>query len=178
MNDRSAKISSDEGREIIKNRAEKLSWVNEELDAQLLHKYLKVQMVDKEVYGIPYEHLEEIRQDMKITPVPGTKKQIVGVTNWRGRILTVASLASLLLIESEQWSAAPWVIVINVEGKYIGLLIDNVLGDENYNEETLAKSPAENSVGDSNFVLGIHEGNIAILNIVLIFQFCMLNKDR
>ncbi len=176
ISDRS--IVSDVGKSIIKKRAEKLSVVQEKVDDRVAHKYLQARVGEDEIYGLPYVNLEEILQNVKITSIPSRGDSVIGVINWRGRILSIIDLAKMFNIGSKREYSNSWVSVINIDNKYIGCLVDDVIGDSHYIEEDLDKSLSSTSQIESSFVFGVYKGQVAILNLAAIFQACVLIEEE
>ncbi len=52
--------------------------------------------VGAELYAMPVEHAIEVATLDEVTPVPGSRAEVLGVTNLRGQILPVVDLAQLL----------------------------------------------------------------------------------
>lgn len=61
-------------------------------------------------------------------PVPLTKPWLVGVANVRGRLLPLVDLAKFLGIQSHERLKKRKVMVIDEDGVFSGIVIDQVLG--------------------------------------------------
>jgi purine-binding chemotaxis protein CheW len=75
---------------------------------------------------------------------------VAGVANWRGRVLAVLDLRSLLSAETAQLDRRGRLVVLNHAGVRVGVLVEAVAGgarlDQEALEPTLAHLPA--STGD------------------------------
>ena len=90
----------------------------------------------RETYGIDAQYVLDIRPALTITPVPRVPDWVAGVTNLRGRILSVTDLKRFLrLPEAETGHALQGVttrhlVVVSVGEMELALLVDEVLAVE------------------------------------------------
>jgi purine-binding chemotaxis protein CheW len=82
--------------------------------------------VAAEAYAMPVGHVREIASLGDITPVPGLRREILGVRNLRGQILPVVDLAMLLQIPRTGFPDR--LLVAEAGGLAAGLVIDEVSG--------------------------------------------------
>lgn len=127
--------------------------------------YLRFRLGAVERYGIPYRHLEELLYVGNLARVPCTPAFVAGVVNHRGELLTVLDLKQFFRMPKLACDDEARIVVVRHAGVRIGLLVDAVDGNEEYRESEL--SPPIGSVGVSNmdYVQGIHEGSVALLNM-------------
>ncbi len=77
----------------------------------------------------PLDEVKEIlNYTMGLTPVPGTKNWVLGVANIRGNLLPVVDLQSFLLTRPTVPGRRSRVLVLDHEGVYTGLLVDQMVG--------------------------------------------------
>lgn len=79
-----------------------------------------------QLFGLPIECVQDVFTLGKITPVPLAGREIVGVLNLRGRILTVIDLASRLALYGATDADANMVIGIERGSESFGVLVDRV----------------------------------------------------
>ena len=80
--------------------------------------------VASEDYAMPVEHVLQVAPHGDVTPVPGSRPQMLGVRNMRGQILPVVDLALLLGIPR---TAPPTrLLVAEAGGRQAGFAIDQV----------------------------------------------------
>ncbi|HOJ88596.1 MAG TPA: chemotaxis protein CheW [Pseudothermotoga sp.] len=72
------------------------------------------------------EHVSMVIEKPEITPVPRSKKTVLGVMNLRGRIVPVIDLSMLLGLESEQQDEK--IVVVNWEEMEVSFLVNRVKG--------------------------------------------------
>lgn len=76
----------------------------------------------------PIGEVSEILAMPELTPIPLTKPWLLGVANVRGRLLPLADLAGFLNLQGHERLKNKKVMVIDQEGVFSGVLVDQVLG--------------------------------------------------
>ena len=84
-------------------------------------------MIGKELFGVDILMVQEIIRETPITPIPNSPDFIEGVINLRGNIIPVIDLRRRLNLRD---AAAPdgqiWIMILNVEGRVTGFIVDSV----------------------------------------------------
>ncbi len=80
----------------------------------------------QQIFGIDMSALIEIREWDEPTPLPGVPSYIKGVTNLRGTVVPVVGLAERLGWTPSVIHARSCILVVNVDGKQAGFLVDEV----------------------------------------------------
>ena len=128
--------------------------------------FLAVRLGARELYGIPYAHLEEIVRPRGLTPVPCTPAFIAGVLSRRGQLITVLSLRHLLPMDGREDSGDDArAVIIRTAGLTLGLLVDGIEGNDHWDAAALAPAPPSPGVRDPGWIAGIHDGRVAMLDI-------------
>lgn len=112
--------------EILRKRAARLSQA-ENIEPAVTDRVM-IFKVAGEHYGLRIDCASEVFTPDLITPVPGSRPEIVGITNLRGEIVTVISLAGMLDPEAGPSDAGSHIIVAVVDEATAGLLIDDIVG--------------------------------------------------
>ncbi|MFT0212015.1 chemotaxis protein CheW [Pseudomonas sp. F1_0610] len=86
------------------------------------------------------DDVSEVLHEPKYTLIPGVKSWVKGVANVRGRLLPVIDLCAFLQIESRTSATEQRVVVVDAEGIFVGVTVDEVFGMrhfeiENYQEQ-------------------------------------------
>lgn len=83
-----------------------------------------------ETYAVPVEHVLEAAELRQVRAVPGTRRELLGVSNLRGQILPVVDLAAALGVHSGVQRAAPphRLLVTEARGFQVGFAVDEVSG--------------------------------------------------
>ncbi|MEX2289977.1 MAG: chemotaxis protein CheW [Mycobacteriales bacterium] len=96
-------------------------------------------------YAVPMASVAEVGRPPALTRVPGLPGWVAGVANWRGRVLAVLDLRSLLAAEPVGLDRRGRLVVLQHAGTRVGLLVEAVAGsaalDPATVEPTLAHLP-------------------------------------
>jgi purine-binding chemotaxis protein CheW len=79
-----------------------------------------------QLFGLPIEHVQDVFTLANITCVPLAGREIAGVLNLRGRIVTVIDLANRLQLDAPRDATAHMVIGIERGAESFGILVDRV----------------------------------------------------
>ena len=97
-------------------------------------------------YALPMAAVAEVGRPPGLTRVPGLPEWVAGVANWRGRVLAVLDLRSLLAEEAALLGRRGRLVVLSQDGIRVGLLVESVTGgavvDPAALEQPLASLPA------------------------------------
>jgi purine-binding chemotaxis protein CheW len=169
---------SDDEQRVLAARAQLLARKPEQRRQEARSQFVCFRLGASERYGVGYDYLEEIMTVMDITPVPCTPPIIAGVANYRGELLTLLDLKQVFYTGQGDGNAEMPVIVVKAGGVRVGLIVDEVDGNEEYAPAHLA--PPLSSAGASNriYVQGIHQGRVTILNIGALLADPALQVDE
>jgi purine-binding chemotaxis protein CheW len=84
-------------------------------------------VIGKELFGVDILMVQEIIRETPITPIPNSPDFIEGVINLRGNIIPVIDLRKRLNLREE--TAPPgqiWIMILNVNGRITGFIVDSV----------------------------------------------------
>lgn len=128
--------------------------------------------LEEEVYGVNIFDVKEIIAMMKTTPVPKTPPFIKGVMNLRGNIIPVVDMRvkfDMPEVEPQMYTA---IVIITIEGKNIGFIVDKVEEVVNVDEENISPPPEFGSSVDTRFIKNMakQKGKVVmILDLVALF---------
>lgn len=77
-------------------------------------------------YGIPVSYVREIFPLPEINPVPEAPGDIIGLLNWRGKVLPIMHLDRRLGHPMQPCRLSDSVIVIEWQGLHVGVIVDQV----------------------------------------------------
>jgi len=156
---------------ILEDRAKFLASIplQTQESTHLIH-YIRFRL-GKEYYGITYEFAKEVMKNFHVTYLPHVVDYIDGVINRRGALIAVIDLKKLFHLPHSKTDNL-YAIIITAKNMTLALLADDI---ESSNEFELAQlSPpfsAESSI-KPEFILGLHKGHTAIINIDSILKEC------
>ena len=79
-----------------------------------------------QLFGLPIEHVQDVFPLADVTRVPLAGREIAGVLNLRGRIVTVIDLANRLWLDVPRDATARMVIGIERGAESFGILVDRM----------------------------------------------------
>ena len=83
-------------------------------------------MIGGQLFGLPISRVQDVFMPERVTRVPLASREIAGVLNLRGRIVTVIELRTRLGLGARDGGEGPMAIGIELRGESFGLLVDAV----------------------------------------------------
>jgi purine-binding chemotaxis protein CheW len=84
-------------------------------------------VIGDEMFGVNILTVQEIIRDSAITAIPDAPDFLEGVINLRGSIIPVIDLRKRLkLVEPNQLPQNSWIIILTVDGRTTGFVVDRV----------------------------------------------------
>lgn len=119
-------------------------------------------LVGGQDYSVDIMSVREIRSGAKATSLPHAPPFVRGVINLRGMVLPIMDLACRLGMPDQEENARNVVIVVAVENRTVGLIVNAVSDILSIPESELQPPPEMRADRDQNFVsaLTIHEGRM------------------
>jgi purine-binding chemotaxis protein CheW len=77
-------------------------------------------------FGLPVTAVREVMRVGSITRVPEAPFAVAGVTDLRGRVIPIVDLGTRLELETVEVDEHSRIVVLDAEGRLIGLLVDAV----------------------------------------------------
>lgn len=82
--------------------------------------------VDRQLLGVPVEAVQEVLATQSIAPVPLAPREIAGLLNLRGQIVTAVDLRRRLGLPDREPGANCLSVVVRSHGESFSLLVDEV----------------------------------------------------
>ncbi len=108
-----------------------------------------------EHYGVDILKVQEIRGYDAVTRVPDAPDYIKGVINLRGTIVPVIDLRLKLRLDEARYDAFTVMIVLNVEDRVVGIVVDSVSDVIPLTGEQIRPTPEFGAAVDTRFISGI-----------------------
>lgn len=105
-------------------------------------------------YALPMGSVAEVGRPPGLTRVPGLPTWVAGVANWRGRVLAVLDLRSLLAADPGALDRRGRLVVLNHEGVRVGLLVEAVAGSAALDPEALEPALAHLPTSTGSLLTG------------------------
>ena len=135
--------------------------------------FITVQIGDQN-FGIPVGLVQDVFMPQSITRVPLAPKEVAGVLNLRGRIVTAIDMRSSLGLPPRDGGKAPMAVGIEKSGEAYGLVIDQVGEVLSLNREDCEPNPANLDPRWRRISRGVYrlDGNLlVVLDVDRILDF-------
>jgi len=133
----------------------------------------------EEEYGIDILQVDGIQRlkEITITRVPRAQEFIDGIINLRGDVIPVIDLRKRFELGSSPQDRDTRIIVVNVNEKLMGLLVDRVNEVTSVKEENIDEPPQEITQIDSQFIEGIGKTDERLI-ILLDIENILTSKEE
>ncbi|MGM0827202.1 MAG: chemotaxis protein CheW [Bacillota bacterium] len=125
-------------------------------------KLIVFQLVDKE-YAIPVDQVRSIEKLQHITRVPRTPSYVKGVINLRGVVTPIIDLRSRFDLSSSEPTESTRVIIVGLEDKEVGLIVDAANDVLDVEREMIEPSPEVVGVVEAEYIAGVVKQNKRLL---------------
>lgn len=129
-----------------------------------------------EEYGIEILKVQEIRGYDAVTHIANTPNFIKGVINLRGKIIPIVDLRIKLNQSNVIYNELTVVIVLNLNGRVVGVVVDGVSDVITLTEDQIREVPAIVANIDTKYILGLATFAERMLTLVDIEQL-LNNQD-
>ncbi len=119
-----------------------------------------------EEYGIDILRVQEIRGYEPVTRIANAPAFIKGVVNLRGTIIPVVDMRIKLNLGSPTYDQFTVVIILNIEGRVVGMVVDSVSDVTTLSEAQIKPAPEVGTVFDSEYLIGL--GTIGERMLILV----------
>lgn len=121
--------------------------------------------VGKATLALDIAAVQEINRSLKVTKVPHAPRQVLGVTNLRGEVITILDLHIVLGIKSTAKTSSSRNLIVNFDHELFGLGVDRVSDIMTISSEL--SPPPSNLQGLSRKLLrGVHQADGRLVMIL------------
>lgn len=134
--------------------------------------------IDAEQFGVNILMVQEIIRSTPITSVPNAPAFVEGVINLRGNIIPVIDLRKRLQLKpGEMDPTETWIIILDIEGKITGFIVDSVTEVLKIQESRIEPPPDIIVAGlESQYIQGVCDIGEKLL-IILDFNRILLVEE-
>jgi purine-binding chemotaxis protein CheW len=118
------------------------------------HEYLSINL-GREEYGINLHNVQEIRNYETATQIANLPIYIKGVINLRGIIVPIIDLRVKFSIGEARYDHLTIVVILNIAGKYTGIVVDSVSDVVNLDADQIKPAPLIDGARDVEYLLGL-----------------------
>ncbi len=150
---------------ILKERARQLAIKNEmNLEDQTNNLHVVEFFLAPEHYGIESYLISEVLLLKELTAIPGAPAFVAGVTNVRGKIISIINLKTFLGMVTKGITDLNKTIILQHNGMEFGIIADAIEGTNNISEQSLSTAPATLHGKGASFVKGLTKNGTIILD--------------
>ncbi len=133
-----------------------------------------------EHYAIDEHFVGEVMLLKELTPIPGVPAFVAGITNLRGKIISVVNLKNFLGITSRGITDLNRIIVLKNKQMEFGILADSILGTKTIKTSMLSPAPITIRGAEAGYVKGITSDGLVILdgNNILSSKMIIVNQKQ
>jgi purine-binding chemotaxis protein CheW len=132
--------------------------------------------IGRELFGVYIHMVQEIVRVPEITPVPEMPIFVEGVINLRGKIVSIVDLNKRLKIGESVKSRSNRILIVEVEKKVIGLLVDAVTEILRIPPEAIEPAPDIATAVGTEYIMGV--GKMPDKLIILLDLKNILNPEE
>jgi len=134
--------------------------------------------IGEELFGVNILMVQEIIRSAKIASVPNAPVFVQGVINLRGNIIPVIDLRTRLSLENMDVNPDDtWIIILEIEGKTTGFIVDSVTEVLKVDKSTIEPPPDIVVAGlESQYIHGVCDIGENLL-IILDFDRILLIEE-
>ncbi len=136
--------------------------------------YLTFTLSEQE-FGIEILSVQEIRNYSTVTPIPNAPREVRGVINLRGAVVPIVDLKSALGMDASDHDKFSVIIVVNIDSRAVGLIVDAVSDVVDVSPEDVEQTPAMLTQSGNSVVQGIAKSEDRLIS--LLDLSCVLRLD-
>ena len=129
-----------------------------------------------EEYGVDILKVQEINRMVHVTRVPRAPEFVEGVINLRGKVIPIVDLRKRFGLPARAFDKNSRIIVVDVEGRTVGLIVDGVSEVLRLGMETNEPPPSMVAGVDAEYIWGV--GKLEDRLLILLDLARVLAKDQ
>ncbi|MBN1880812.1 MAG: chemotaxis protein CheW [Deltaproteobacteria bacterium] len=134
--------------------------------------------LSNEEFGVDILLVQEIIRPTTITEVPNTPAFLEGVINLRGKVVPVVDLRRRLDLEITPTDKATRIMIIELEEKVTGFIVDSVSKVMSVHTESIQSAPEMVTAGvESEYIYGVSRLEDRLI-ILLDFSKILTDRER
>ncbi len=119
-----------------------------------------------EQFGVDFQYVVEIRHFSAATPITNVPGYIKGVVNFRGHLAPIVDMRLKLGLEPSVRDALTDTIFLEIEDRFVGLLVDGAATVVNLGAQRLRPAREFMSVVDSDQIFAVAECNGQLITLL------------
>jgi purine-binding chemotaxis protein CheW len=150
---------------ILEKRARQIAQIEiQKVQDKNVVSYIQFKLNKNENYGVTYDVTKEVIQNIPITIIPCALDFIAGVINRRGMLINVIDLKKFFGIEQQHKIVNHNIIVVKNKESQVGFLVDEIERSGTCSMDKLDPPIPSNNAIKPSYIIGLDQGQIAIIN--------------
>ena len=118
-----------------------------------------------QLFGLPISRVQDVFMPERVTRVPLSSREIAGVLNLRGRIVTVVDMRARLGLPKPEDGKVPMAVGVDLRGESYGLLIDQIGEVLRLSEDSREDNPVNLDPRMARLAGGVHrlDGHLMVV---------------
>lgn len=129
-----------------------------------------------EEYGIEIEKVQDIITVPVISPIINSPFSIIGMSNFRGKLISVMDLRQRLGLPEKPLTRKSRIIVVKIKEELLGLLVDQVTQVLKVDENEMEHAPNYDSQVDEAYIRGIYHVDDRLMILLDIDEIIEVEK--
>jgi len=113
--------------------------------------------IENELFGVEILSVQELIGYKEITIVPNLPEYIIGVINLRGNVIPIIDLRKKFKLQTKNYDKFSVIIVLNINKRSIGLVVDSVHDVVSIPEEEISDTPMFTTKINTTFIKNISQ---------------------
>lgn len=134
--------------------------------------------IGSEEFGVEILKVQEINKLIQVTKVPNSPVFVEGVINLRGRVIPIVDLRTRLGMEKKLHDKNTRSIVVEIEGKTIGFVVDSVNEVLRIPKNITEAPPAIVSGIDANYITSVAKMEDRLLILLDLDKILTVEEKR
>jgi purine-binding chemotaxis protein CheW len=134
-------------------------------------------MIGGQLFGLPISRVQDVFMPERVTRVPLAPREIAGVLNLRGRIVTVIDMRARLGLPKNDDGKPPMAVGVDLRGESYGLLIDQIGEVLRLADDSREENPVNLDPRLAGFAEGVHRLEGLLMVVLDIDRVLELNPE-
>ena len=134
-------------------------------------------MIGGQLFGLPISRVQDVFMPERVTRVPLSSREIAGVLNLRGRIVTSVDMRCRLGLPKREDNRPAMAVGIEYKGESYGLLIDSVGEVLKLDESTVEQNPVNLDARLARVSAGVHRLDGQLLVVLDVDRVLELSNE-
>lgn len=167
--------TDDASKSVLIERARQLATYGVSYDANLnVTRYVKFSLLTKAFFGVNFDNLRSIIIGITMLKQPVMDKNVIGIINYRGTLISVIDLSKIIGIKNDDESEEKKlhsVVIVEANNSVVAFSVLKIIGIDQYKSGELQEPFRTDTTQESNNVyLGIHNNSTSIIDVEAIIS--------